>query len=558
MEPLIKPMPDPDSSDTLDTQRNKDELLNNIKQLVSIGISLSAEKNTERLLEHILISAQDLTNADGGTLYLLGDDDKLSFEMMRTRSLGIALGGPTHNAVQLKPIPLFDSKGKPNNKTIAAFAALTGEVVNIEDAYRARGFNFKGTKEYDKKIGYRSKSFLTLPMKNHDNQIIGVLQLINAIDVHTGEVIKFSTENQRLAESFASQAAVSLTNHQLIDDLRILLERFIEVIAGAIDEKSPYTGGHCRRVPEIAMLLAKAVHRADKGVFADLRFSEQEMYELKIAALMHDCGKITTPIHVVDKSTKLETIFDRIKLIETRFTLLKRDAEITLLQEVMSSTDEEQEALRKNHEALLNTLDEELEFLRHSNIGGEYMQEEKQQRVHDIAKRQYRDINGEWQPILTEEEVYNLCIAKGTLTDEERDVINHHMQSTINMLEKLPFPKHLKNVPEIAGGHHETMDGKGYPRGLTREQMSVQARIMGIADIFEALTAADRPYKKAMPISQALKILGNMKLESHIDPDLFDVFLHEKVYEEYAREFLNNEQLDDFDESELPGFNKLN
>jgi len=558
METLKKPMPDSDTSDMSGMQNDADDLLKHIKQLVNIGISLSSEKNTEHLLEHILVSAQELTHADAGTLYLLSDKNELHFEMMRTRSLDIILGGPSHSAVKLKPIPLFDDKGKPNNQTVAAFAALTGEVINIEDAYNARGFDFQGTKDYDNNTGYHSTSFLTLPMKNHDNQIIGVLQLINAIDSETGEVISFSTENQRLAESLASQAAVALTNHQLINDLRILLERFIEVIAGAIDEKSPYTGGHCRRVPKIAMLLAEAVNNTNKGVFANLHFSEQELYELKIAALMHDCGKITTPINIVDKATKLETIFDRINIIETRFALLKREAEITLLQEVMSSTDEEQEMLRKDYEKLLNTLDEELDFLRHSNIGGEYMAEDKQQRVKDIARRRYRDTHGEWQPLITEEEIYNLNIAKGTLTNEERDVINYHMQSTINMLEKLPFPSHLKNVPEIAGGHHERMDGKGYPRGLTREQMSVQARIMGIADIFEALTAADRPYKKAMPVSQALKILGNMKLDSHIDPDLFDVFLHEKVYEKYSCDYLTDEQIDQFDATELPGYKPLN
>lgn len=550
METAKKLMPDSDNH----VQNN---LLEDIEQLVGIGISLSAEKNTERLLEQILISAQDLTHSDGGTLYLLDDNDKLNFEIMRTRSLGLVLGGSTRNAVQLSPISLYDEQGNPNNKTIAAYAALTGEVVNIKDAYSARGFNFQGTKDYDKRTGYHSKSFLTLPMKNHENHIIGVLQLINAIDPQTGNVITFSAESQRLAESLASQAAVALTNHQLINDLRVLLERFIEVIAGAIDEKSPYTGGHCRRVPEIAMLLAQAVHDIDKGEFAHLRFSDQELYELKIAALMHDCGKITTPIHVVDKATKLETIYDRIKLIETRFALLKRDAEINLLQEVMSSNDEEQKALRLNYEEHLNTLDEEIEFLRTANIGSEFMSDEKQQRVKDIAKRQYCDVNGKLQPLLTVEEVYNLTIAKGTLTKEERHTINYHMQSTINMLEKLPFPKQLKNVPEIAGGHHERMDGKGYPRGLTREQMSVQARIMGIADIFEALTAADRPYKKAMPISQALNILGKMKLDSHIDPDLFDVFLHQKVYEDYARNFLAHEQIDEFEEENLPGFNPL-
>lgn len=551
METLRKFMPNSDN-------HNQNHLLEDIEQMIGIGISLSAEKNTEKLLEQILIGAQDLTNSDGGTLYLINNDDKLTFEIMRTRSLGIALGGSTHNTVQLAPISLFDEQGNPNNKTIAAFAALTGEVVNIKDAYNARGFNFQGTKDYDKKMGYHSKSLLTLPMKNHENQIIGVLQLINATDVNTGKVISFSAESQRLAESLASQAAVALTNHQLINDLRTLLERFIEVIAGAIDEKSPYTGGHCRRVPEIAMLLAQAVHDIDKGEFANLRFSEQELYELKIAALMHDCGKITTPIHVVDKATKLETIYDRIKLIETRFALLKRDAEINFLQESMSSSGDEQEALRLNYEKHLNTLDEELEFLRIANIGSEFMSDEKQQQVKDIAKRQYCDINGNLQPLLTLEETYNLTIAKGTLTKEERHTINYHMQSTINMLEKLPFPKQLKNVPEIAGGHHERMDGKGYPRGLTKEQMSVQARIMGIADIFEALTAADRPYKKAMPVSQALNILGKMKLDSHIDPDLFDVFLHQKVYNDYARDFLSHEQIDEFEVKDLPGFNSLN
>jgi len=558
MESLIKPMPTSDSTSNAAAPQNKESLLNSIEQLVSIGISLSAEKNTDCLLEHILISAQDLTNADGGTLYLLNDGKQLTFEMLRTRSLGVALGGPHHGTVKLPSIPLYDKNGNPNKQTIAAFAALTGEVINIEDAYSAHGFDFQGTKKHDKENAYHSKSFLTLPMKNHDNQIIGVLQLINAIDSKTGKVISFTADNQRLAESLASQAAIALTNHQLLEDLRSLLENFIEVIAGAIDEKSPYTGGHCRRVPIIAMLLANAVHRSDKGAFADLHFSDQEFYELKIAALMHDCGKITTPIHVVDKATKLETIFDRIKLVEARFALLKRDAEINLLQEVMSSTDDEQESLRKNYEALLITLDEELDFLGRANIGGEFMSEEKQQRIKEIAKRRYRDINGKWQPVLSDEEIYNLCITKGTLTSEERNIINYHMQSTINMLEKLPFPKHLKNVPEIAGGHHETMDGKGYPRGLTRDQMSVQARIMGIADIFEALTAADRPYKKAMPISQALNILGKMKCDSHIDPDLFDVFLHEKVYDEYARDYLSEEQNDNFEATELPGYNSLN
>jgi HD-GYP domain-containing protein (c-di-GMP phosphodiesterase class II) len=521
------------------------DTISRIENLIGIGIALSAEKDKERLLEKILIEAQNLTRADAGTLYLLNDENQLCFEIMRTCSLNIALGGTTGHAIQLAPIPLYDDKGQANSKTVAAHAALTGQTINIEDAYKAGGFDFSGTKKYDKKINYRSQSFLTVPMKNHENRIIGVLQLINATDPVSDKTCHFSADDQHLTESLASQAAVALSNHNLLRDLRILLERFIEVIATAIDEKSPYTGEHCRRVPEIAMLLAKAVHDTEQGPFASLRFSEQDMHELKIAALMHDCGKITTPVHVVDKATKLETIFDRIKLVEARFTIIKRDAEISLLKKLAESDNSQlARTLQQQYAELLTQLDEELAFLRKSNLGSEFMCEEDQQRVKQVARREYLDNNGQPQPLLSEEEIYNLTIQKGTLSPEERDIINYHIVTTINMLEKLPFPAHLCNVPEIAGGHHETMDGKGYPRGLTREQMSVQARILGIADIFEALTAADRPYKKAMPISQALSTLERMKEDQLIDPDLFDVFIEQKVFAHYAKHFLDASQQD--------------
>jgi len=509
------------------------------ENLIDIGIALSVEKDKARLLEKILIEAQNLTTADAGTLYLLNDEDQLSFEILRNTSLNIALGGSTGQSIQLAPVPLYNERGEANNQTVAAHAALTGQTINIRDAYKAEGFDFSGTRQYDKKMGYRSQSFLTVPMKNHENRIIGVLQLINATEPASGDTREFSAEDQHLTESLASQAAVALSNHHLLRDLRILLERFIEVIATAIDEKSPYTGGHCRRVPEIAMLLAEAVHNTGQGPFADRRFSEEEMYELKIAALMHDCGKITTPVHVVDKATKLETIFDRIKLVEVRFTIIKRDAEINLLTKLAGCSDTQHaDELQQQYSDLLTELDEELAFLGKSNLGSEFMRKEDHHRVRQIARRKYRDNHDQLQPLLSEEELYNLTIQKGTLTPEERNIINHHIVATINMLEKLPFPAHLRNVPEIAGGHHETMDGRGYPRGLSREEMSVQARIMGIADIFEALTAADRPYKKAMPVSQALDILERMKEDQHIDPDLFDVFVEQKVFARYAKDFL--------------------
>ncbi|HUX91517.1 MAG TPA: HD domain-containing phosphohydrolase, partial [Gallionellaceae bacterium] len=275
--------------------------------------------------------------------------------------------------------------------------------------------------------------------------------------------------------------------------------------------------------------------------------------------LLHDCGKITTPVHVVDKATKLHTLFDRIHLLDTRFEVLKRDAEIAMWREAAAAGADVQriEAARQACAALTIQLDQDREFLRHCNVGSEAMSVEAQQRVHRIAAYHWCDTDGKQATFLSDDEVENLTIRAGTLTAAERAIINHHIVVTIKMLESLPWPRHLKNVPEYAGGHHERMDGKGYPRGLTRDQMSVQARVMGIADIFEALTAKDRPYKKGKTLTESLTILGKFKLGGHIDPDLFDVFMREKVYLEYAKKFLAPEQIDDVDVSKIPGVNMI-
>jgi HD-GYP domain-containing protein (c-di-GMP phosphodiesterase class II) len=394
-------------------------------------------------------------------------------------------------------------------------------------------------------------------MKNHENEIIGVLQLINAKDRGSGRVTCFSDADQRLAESLASQAAIALTNRSLISQLETLFESFITLINAAIDEKSPYTGGHCQRVPELTMMLAEAVNRCRQGPLADFHMSEADRYELKIAGLLHDCGKVTTPVHVVDKATKLQTLFDRVHLVDQRFEVLKRDAEIGMLREVLAAGDDPglRDGIERRFANRLRQLDEDRAFLRRCNIGGEAMSPADQQRVRDIGTgNRWRTPEGVEADFLTEDEMRNLAIAKGTLTPEEREVINHHIEVSIKMLESLPWPKHLRNVPEYAGGHHERMDGRGYPRGLIREQMSVQARVMGIADIFEALTAVDRPYKRGKTLSEALHILGRFKLDGHIDPDLFEVFVREKVYLEYARRFLEPDQIDQVDETRIPGF----
>jgi HD-GYP domain-containing protein (c-di-GMP phosphodiesterase class II) len=521
-----------------------EDLGQRLEQLNLIGASLSGERDIDRLLELILTAAKTITRADGGTLYRVTDEKTLRFEIVRTSSLKYYLGGSSGNPVPFYPIQLY-KEGKPNHSMVAASAALTGKTVNIADAYTADGFDFSGTRAFDAKTGYRSKSFLTVPMRNHEHETIGVLQLINAQDPRTGEIVAFSPSDQRLAESLASQAAIALSNRMLINQLEQLFESFINLINSAIDEKSPYTGGHCQRVPVLTMLLAEAVNETREGPLADFSMSEKDRYELKIAGLLHDCGKVTTPVHVVDKATKLETIYDRISLIDTRFEILKRDLEI---KEAKGELDPIQLQRR------LRALEDDRRFLHACNIGSERMSDDDIGRVRRIAAYRWRDLTGHEANFLSDDEVKNLTIRAGTLTEEERKIINHHIVATIKMLESLPWPKHLTRVPEYAGGHHERMDGKGYPRGLTREQMSVQARCMGIADIFEALTARDRPYKKGKTLSESLEILGRMKLNHHIDPDLFDVFVRRKVYRRYAEMFLDQEQIDEVDESRIPGY----
>ncbi len=536
-----------------------------LEQLNEIGSALSQESNLDALLEKILLAAQKITQADGGTLYLLEGGSRLNFAIMRNDSLSIAMGGTTGNPIPFYPVQLYGKDNEPNNRMVAAYAALSGKTVNIADAYEAEGFDFSGTRNFDKKTGYQSRSFLTVPMRNHAGEIIGVLQLINCKPNSDGGFVPFSESDQRLAESLASQAAIAITNRQLIIQLEELFESFIGLINSAIDEKSPYTGGHCQRVPVLTMLLAEAANATESGPFSEFRMTDKDRYELKIAGLLHDCGKVTTPVHIVDKATKLETIYDRIYLIDTRFEVIKRDVEIAALKaqsEVIRKGMLDEVQLRSAIYSIEQSLhdeccriEEDREFIRRHNIGGEFMTPEAQDRILEISAR-YRwiDPSGNLAQLLTENEVENLTIKRGTLTAAERETINHHIVATINMLEALPWPKHLNKVPEYAGGHHERMDGKGYPRGLKREEMSVPSRMMGIADIFEALTAKDRPYKRGKTLSESLQILGKFKQDGHIDADLFDVFVRKKVYLEYAVQFLDAQQIDHVDEGKIPGY----
>jgi HD-GYP domain-containing protein (c-di-GMP phosphodiesterase class II) len=525
-----------------------------LNELLNVSVALSSEKNTKTLLESILLSAKRLSRADGGTIYSVNEKNDLVFDTLFNDTLNMHIGGSSNRLSNLEPIPIYID-GNINTSAIVATSAATGKVIKIDDLAQASEYDLSRSRQMDQKYSYQTKTMLTIPMSNHEGDLSGVLQLVNAREVDSKIVIPFSDEITRTVEALASLASVALTNRQLIDSMDELFQSFTRLIAKAIDEKSPYTGGHCRRVPELTMMIADAVHRHDQGPMADFKMTDADRHELNLAGWIHDCGKVATPEYVMDKSRKLETVFDRIVLLETRFEVVKRDIEIAHLTKLSNcKIKTEKVVLQAQFEASLTQLHKDLEFIIKANIGGEFMTPEDQDYLKTIAQSHQVTINGCTMALLSEEEIYNLRTARGTLNNEERTIINRHMDITVEMLDSLPFPKHLKRVPEFAGGHHEKMDGTGYPKKLTRDQMSIPARVMAIADIFEALTAADRPYKDAKNISECLNIMGRMKLDNHIDPDLFDIFVKEKVYEEYASKFLKPEQLDNITFDDIPGF----
>jgi|GEM_PF-31370 len=534
-----------------DTEYSVQDALKLVNRLTGVGMALSSENNLDNLLEIILVEAKSIAHADGGTLYYLTDDEHLEFAIVRNDTLGISIGGLHGQKTGPEPVRLYDATtGAPNYGTQAVFATLMKKSINIPDVYTADGFDFNGSKAFDAKNNYRTQSVLTIPMVSHKQEVIGCLQLINAKDPLTGLTVPFSTNTQNVVQSLASQAAIILENKKLVQAQTNLLESFIEMIAKAIDAKSPYTGQHCERVPTLTDMMAEAACEATDGFLKDFTMSDEEKYELHIAGWMHDCGKVTTPVHVMDKATKLETIFDRIELVKTRFELLKREARIEML-EAQAKPGADNAALTQAYEQKVQRIDEDMAFIERANIGGEFMSDEHLANLQRIAQDHIWSEGGKQHAGLSENELYNLSIRRGTLTSEERTIMNDHMVHTCNMLEALPFPKHLQRVPEYAGGHHERMDGKGYPRGIMAGSMSIPARMMAVADVFEALTAGDRPYKKAKKLSEAMGIIGHMKRDHHLDPDIVDFFITSKVYLAYAHKYLEAELIDEIDEAAL-------
>ena len=398
---------------------------------------------------------------------------------------------------------MFDARGKPNHANVSSYAALTGEIINIPDVYDAEGFDFSGARDYDKSTGYRSKSMLVLAMQNHENETIGVLQLLNAQDLESGKIISFSPDFIDLVVSLASQGAVALTNTQLIRNLTDLFYAFIKSIATAMDEKSPYTGGHIARVVDLTMMIAKKINDTTRHHFMISAFP---VTKWKSCAWRHGCmisAKLQLPEVIIDKATKLQSVFDRIEFIETRFDLIAASIENGCLKHKLELSaegkldPETSFRLEEDMSEQLSALKKDFGFLRAINQAVEFMQDEKLEKLQQIAQKTYHHKGGQ-HPYLTEDELRNLSIRKGNLTQEERKIIENHVELTFKMLKELPFPKKHSMVAEYAAGHHEKLDGSGYFRHLQQRQLPLQSRIMAIADIFEALTAKDRPYKKPM------------------------------------------------------------
>ena len=501
-----------------------------IKKMSDIGRALSGVHDLNALLEMIVDQARSFTNADAGTLYIV-EDETLRFKIVQNDSLKIFMGGKTGETIPFPPVELKESN-------VSAFVALKGKSVNIPDVYDTDLFDFTGPKKFDQSTGYRSKSMLVVPMKNHDNDVIGVLQLLNATNPVNNEVIAFSQDYENLSESLASQAAVSITNAKLISNMTELFEAFVKVMATAIDEKSPVTGGHIRRVADLTLTMAEVIHNHDEGAFKDRKFSPDQMYELRIAAYMHDIGKVTSPVEIVEKAKKLQTIFDRIHYIRLRMDYIIQKVKLEGQQKKIELLERkadlaEIKKVELKSEKQIQEMEDIRSFINKCNEPGEFLEDETLDKLKEISLRTYLDNEGQQQPFITEDELLNLSIRRGSITDAERKKMQDHAAVTLKMLKQIPFTKKLKNIPSFAGAHHEFINGKGYPLGLKGDEIPFEGKLMAVTDIAEALTASDRPYKKAMPLETVYRILRSMAGNGELDNDMVELFINEEIYKTY-------------------------
>lgn len=526
------------------------------------------------IIEKVMRVARKACDADGCFFFSVSDNKYINLEYSRVNSLNVGISG-TENMAFFPSVFLPDVKNR-SRKAPSEYCALNREIINSPNIFQTTGIDTDLIAKFDDANNYSTISLLAIPLVDRKDNLLGVAQFTNAKDAN-GKIISFTTEAQKVVLSVCKLITIALENKNQKEAYSQLLESFIEVLARAIDAKSPYTGSHCQRVPIIARLLATAAVQETTGNLKTFEMGPDDWYTLHIASWLHDCGKVTTPEYIVDKATKLETIFNRIHEIRNRFEILRRDAHIEYLQKRLNNIDTKQH-LQAEFVAKVKQLEEDFAFVAKCNTGDIELNDRDIARLEQISQIQFvryfnRMLGLSWaerdnvenkdfyvhparENLLQNRkdqifgpynrgELYNLEIRRGTINKEERDKINEHIVVTIDMLKALPFPKELSKVVEYAGAHHERIDGKGYPNGLTGDQMSVPAKIMAIADIFEALTANDRPYKEPKKLSEVLRIMQQMKHNGHIDPDLYDVFIRSKVYQDYAEQYMDKNQIDE-------------
>lgn len=507
-----------------------------LPSLLRVARRINEQRDLVPLIETLLEQAQTMASAEAGVLWLYRDDAEREW-LDCARHCAKGPSGAPVCALDGPPLPLdHEHASRP-----AARVVRSGKSLHIN---QGNELDPRDRELLTPLLVRQVDSLFLVPLRNHEGTVVGVLQLVNAHPdgAGAGTAGPFPARTRLLLEALGGYAGIALNNLLVVQELKDLLDAFVKVIAQAIDAKSPHTSAHCQRVPMLTELLAQAACDAP-GPFADFQLDEDEWYELRVAAWLHDCGKLATPDSVLDKSTKLHTLHDRIELVAARFAALRSEIERRYEREALAEPHREPH-LRERLEQEIGQLTDDLALLERVNKGSETMAKSDQERVRGMATRTWIDAHGRARPLLTEDEVRNLCILRGTLTEDERRIINGHMDVTLDMLQSLPFPRKLRRVPEYAGGHHERMDGSGFPLGLTREQMSIPARIMAIADVFEALTARERPYKKPLKLSEALGIMQTMRDNHHLDPDLYRLFLQAGVWREYALRTLDEEQID--------------
>ena len=499
-----------------------------IKKLNQIGIALSSEINLERLLELIVFEAREFTNADAGSLYILDQEDTLYFHVSQNDTLS-KRPGPSPG---FKPYPLPLSA-----ESIAGYVAIEGEILNIDNVYDLpESVPYEFNNDFDLRNNYVTRSMLVVPMKDREGQVLGVLQLINAKD-ETGNVVVFPKSVEDLVMSLASQAGVAIRNATLIADIKALFEALIRYSASAIDARSPHTAGHSRRVADYSKAIALAINGQSSGPFASVFFTPEQLEELSYSAWLHDMGKIGVPEQILDKHHRLtdeamENIVNRFELIKAlKLNRVQRGTvagnpstgEASASEGKDGPTDPEVEEVERE-------IEEDLGLIRKANQSG-FLPEEDLVALQNIASKTYENLRGDTVPYLTEKEMEYLSVRKGNLTAEEYKRIQAHAEMTHNIVKNIPFTKPLKNVPLFSASHHELLDGSGYPQGLKGDDIPLQARILAVVDIFDALTAADRPYRRAIPAEKAGEILKAEAKGGRLDTHVVDLFLDKRLYE---------------------------